>query len=212
MKKFAIAVLLALLIPAAAFAQTANHTVDPTDINIGYMNVSDLGGGFLWGSGWGFDALAAYYDGADLVLAPAPVDDPDPYWYDGDLVGQKIMEAISYAEVNVGYAGRTVNFSGEVLENTLTPGHTVVAFIKDFAPDFSSFVEVTAPLNALGIFSLTLNTVDDTARHVQWGFRMTGVNVHPTLADQFGHMVIGPDPAVVPAEDLSFGDLKALYR
>ena len=38
-----------------------------------------------------------------------------------------------------------MTFAGVVLENTFTSAHTSVAFIKDFAPDFSSFNTITVP-------------------------------------------------------------------
>ena len=212
MKTRAIAILLALLLPVAAFGQVAIHTVDATDINLGFMNVFDLGGTFLWGSPWGFVDLVANYSGPNLILEPNRINDPDPYWYDGSLNGQKLMEANGYAEVNGPYAGVTVNFSFEVLSNTLTSAHTVKAFVKDYAPDFSSFVESSVLLTGPGHYAVSLTAINDAGRHVQWGFQMYGVNVHPTLADQFGSMVLGPDPQVVPSETTSFGDVKSLFR
>jgi len=97
MKKLAIAVALALVIPFAGLAHATDVTVDPTKITVGYMNVFDLGLVYQWGSGWGFAALPAFYTGSDLTLAPNSIDDPAPYWYlpggGPGSVGQKIMEA-----------------------------------------------------------------------------------------------------------------------
>lgn len=219
MKTRAIAVLLALLIPAAAFAQVAVHTVDETDIFNGYMNVFELDGTYAgWGSPWGFGDLVFYYNGdGTMTMEPNQIGDPDPYWYIGGggpgAAGNKLMEANGYAEVlGGGYAGRTVTLSVEVLSNTLTEAHTVKLFIKDFAGDFGSFVEESVMLEAPGVYSITLDAIDDPTRVVQWGFQMYGVNVWVTDVGQFGNMVVGPAPGVVEDEDMSFGDLKAMYR
>jgi hypothetical protein len=122
------------------------------------------------------------------------------------------MEANAYAEVQGGgYAGRTVTFTVEVLSNTFTE-HTVKLFIKDFAGDFSSFVEESEMLTAPGVYTISLETINDPTRVVQWGFQTYGVNVWSTDIGQFGSMVVGPPDGVVDTEDMSFGDVKALYR
>jgi hypothetical protein len=80
----------------------------------------------------------------------------------------------------------------------LTTAHTAVAFIKDFAPDYSSSVSTTVALTA-GVFSISLNTINDAARHVQFGFTMNGVNVWATDVAPFGQVditaVVVPEPA-----------------
>lgn len=213
----------------AVTAHAADVTVDPAKINLGFMNVSNLpppngDGAYQFGSPWGFGDLTASYSGSDLILGPNTVGDPNEYWYrcvgsatppncgGPGAPGNKIMEANAYAEVNDGsLAGQTVNFTGVVLSNTLTPAHVVYAFIKDFAPDYSSFVGNVVALTTTGTFSLSLNTINDPARHVQYGFQTVGVNVWVTDVGPYGTMVIGPD-AAVPAEKNSWGRLKALYR
>jgi len=229
MKKRANAALLALLITLAlasfgavdAQAQT-DVTVDPAAISLGFMNVFDLGGTFLWGSGWGIADLTAVYSGSILTLGPNTIGDPNEYWYQcvgGTMPpncggpgapGNKIMEANLYAQVDGPLAGQTVTFTGEVLSTTLTSAHTVKAFIKDFAPDFSSFVESSVVLSAAGPFSVSLATINDPGRHVQWGFQTTGVNVWVTDLAPFGTMVIGPE-GTVASETMSWGTIKALY-
>ena len=68
--------------------------------------------------------------------------------------------------------------------------HTTVAFIKDFAPDYSSFnYFISAPL-APGVFSINLATVNDPARHVQYGFETVGPNVWVTDVAQYGSIQI----------------------
>ena len=206
MKTVAIAAVLTLLIPVAMGAGIADAqttvTVDPATINLGYMNVYELpvnGGGFVFGSGWGLADLTAVFAGNDLTLGPNTIGDPDPFWYIGGggpgAPGNKIMEANTYAEVTGALAGQTVTFTGMVLANSLTSAHTVVAFVKDYAPDYSSFVQSTVALSALGPFSVSLATINDPGRHVQWGFQMVGVNVWITDVGPFGSMTVGPDPA-----------------
>jgi hypothetical protein len=107
--------------------------------------------------------------------------------------------------------GVTLTFVGNVLSNTLTSAHTAVAFVKDFAPDFSSFNASTVPLPPSGTFSVTLATVNDPARHVQWGFQVTGVDVWITDLAPFGSVTIGPDQGT-PARSTTWGRVKSLYR
>ncbi len=228
MRTLATAVLVASLIAFAGPAQAAtNVTVDSATLILGYMNVFNLpanGGAFQFGSSWGLVDLTAVYSGNNLTLGPNSIGDPNEYWYQcvGAAVppncggpgapGNKIMEANTYAEVNDGsLAGQTVTFSGEVLANTLTSAHTVVAFVKDYAPDFSSFVQSTVALSAPGSFTVSLATINDPARHVQWGFQTVGVNVWITDVAPFGSITVGPTGAVA-TEPTTWGHVKALYR
>ncbi len=173
---------------------------------------------------WGFADLTAVYSGSNLTLGPNTIGDPNEYWYQcvGAAVppncggpgapGNKIMEANSYAEVNDGsLAGQTVTFNGVVLANSLTSAHTVVAFVKDYAPDFSSFVQSTVSLTSPGPFSVSLATINDPARHVQWGFQTVGVNVWVTDLAPFGTITIGPEGAVA-TQPSTWGHVKSLYR
>ena len=195
-------------------------TVDPAKITNGYMNVFNLpadGSGYQFGTGWGFGDLVCYYTGSDLTFAPNTIGDPNPYWYIGGggpgAPGNKIMEANGYAEDNAGgLAGQTVRFSGSVVSNTLTSSHTVIAFIKDFAPDFSSSNVSSVVLPSTGVFSITLATVNDAARHVQYGFQMTGPCVWVTDVGNFGSVTISPFDGTVATKHTSWGTLKSLYR
>lgn len=213
MKTRVIALLLVLMIPGAALA--VDVTVDESELAFGFMNVFDLGGGFQFASPWGIPDLTATFPVAStVILGPNTIGDPDPYWYIGGggpgAPGNKIMEANLYGQVDDAFGGQTVNFSGLVISNTLTSAHTAIAFIRDFAPDYSTFVETTVPL-APGYFSLSLNTDAGAGRHVQWGFQMIGVNVWVTDVAPFGTVTIERDPAVA-TENSSFGNVKALFR
>jgi hypothetical protein len=207
---------LAVLALGAGVAGAATYTVDSGALVNGYMNVFDLSDVFLWGSGWGVADLTAVWSGNDVTLGPNCIGDPDPYWYlpagGPGASGNKKMEANLYAQVDDGsLAGQAVTFQGFVLSNTFTSAHTAVAFVKDFAGDWSSYQIATVPLPASGAFSVTLNAINDPTRHVQWGFQVYGVCVWVTDLAPYGNAVVGP-AQVVPAQSQTWGALKSLYR
>lgn len=216
----ALAFLAVAMLASTAFADTS-VTIDPAKLNLGFMNVFNLpvpagDGAFQFASGWGFGDLNASYSGSTLTFTPNTIGDPDPYWYKGGggmgHPGNKQMEANGYAEDNSGaLSGVNVRFSGQVLSNTLTAAHTIVAFIKDFAPDFSSFNESHVSLPLSGPFTLTLATNPASGRHVQYGFQMVGPDVWVTDIAAFGKVVMSPY-LPVPTKPTTWGRVKALYR
>ena len=191
----------ALLFGAAVSLRAdATLTVDPSASWVGFMNVFELpsnGGGYVFGSGWGTADLRATFSGPTLTLAPNTINDPATFWYQGGGMpgapGNKIMDANFYQETTGLYSGQTLTFTGNVLLNSLTTAHSAVAFIKDFAPDYSSFVSTTIPLNP-GVFSISLPTINNPARHIQIGFEMIGVDVWPTDVDPYGYVNITAVP------------------
>ncbi len=209
----------------ALFAGTAaaDVTVGVDDSSapwLAFMNVFELpanGGGFVFGSPWGIpDLNASFNDGAGtLTLSPNTIGDPDPFWYVGGggpgAAGNKIMEANLYQELTGTINGENVVFEGFVQSNSFTAAHQATIFIRDFAPDYSSVVETTAPLNA-GAFSISLATIADPARHVQWGLQVKGVNVWVTDVAPFGNAVISQVPAPASAALLGLGGLVAARR
>jgi hypothetical protein len=66
---------------------------------------------------------------------------------------------------------------------------TAVAFIRDLAPDYSSYIATEVELTA-GSFNITNTTQSAPGRHVQYGFAVTGPNVWPTEALSYGTVVI----------------------
>lgn len=175
-------------------------TVDPGAGWLGYMNVFDIpanGGGYIFGSSWGTADLVATFSGSTLTLAPNNIGDPNPFWYTPSggpgATGNKTMDASMYVEPAGSLPGQTVTFTGLVITNTLTTNSsfTSVAFIKDFAPDFSSFVSTTVALTP-GVFSISLATINDPARHVQYGFETIGPDVWATDAGNYGVVRIAP--------------------
>jgi hypothetical protein len=231
MRKLAIAAILPLLIVVMGLGNAQAQisvTVDPAKIVNGYMNVYNLpapdgDGAFQFASTWGIPDLTAVWSMDELTLGPNTIGDPNEYWYqcvDGYTApdcggpgapGNKIMEANCYAEENGPLAGQTVVFSGIVQATDLTSAHVIIAFIKDFAPDFSSFNVSSVVLSSVGPFSISLDTVNDAARHVQYGFQMTGVNVWVTDVEPFGSITVGPfNP--VGTQSATWGSIKALLR
>lgn len=190
-------------------------TVNPADPYLGFMNVFDLGLNYQFSSGWGTADLCASFTGSNLRLSPNTIGDPDPYWYIGGggpgAPGNKIMEANMYVEPAGSLPGQTVTFVGTVVSNTLTSAHVAKVFIRDFAPDFSSVVEQAVVLPTSGDFSVSLATINDPARHVQYGFQMKGVNVWVTDTAPFGAVVVGP-LSVTPTQATTWGRVKSMYR
>ncbi len=94
-----------------------------------------------------------------------------------------------------------MTFTGTCLSNSLVSdtnvnpagnGWTCVAFIKDFAPDYSSVVATNIPLTNGAVFSVSLLTIADPARHVQYGFETVGPCVWPAdpVLTNYGNVVI----------------------
>jgi hypothetical protein len=216
------AIVATAFIGTSAMAGAANVGIDQSDAPwLGFMNVFELpanGGGFVFGSGWGIaDLTADFDDGAStLTMGPNTVNDPDPFWYQGGggpgQLGNKFMEANLYQESIGGLAGQTVTFEGTVLSNTFTDAHSAQVFIRDFAGDFSSSVDVFADIDAAGNFSISLDTIDDATRIVQWGIRVEGENVWSTDVAPFGTVVFGTVPTPGSLAMLGLGGLVAARR
>jgi hypothetical protein len=207
---------------ATTVAGTVNVGIDQSSAPwLGFMNVFELpenGGGFVFGSGWGIaDLTASFDDGAGTVtMGPNTVGDPDPFWYQGGggpgAAGNKIMEANLFQQSDGGLAGQSVTFEGSVSAISLTGAHEARVFIRDFAADFSSSVDVFADIDATGAFSISLDTIDDAARHVQWGMQIKGVNVWVTDVTPFGNVVFNTIPAPGAFALLGLGGLVASRR
>jgi hypothetical protein len=177
----------------------------------GFMNVLNLDGGFVFGSGWGVQDLVANFNdpARTLTMSPNTIGDPNEFWYQDPTgggntnpggpgaPGNKIMEANLFQTVSNGpLSGVNVVFSGVVLSNSFTQAHEARIFIRDFVPNFSSFTESSIPATP-GAFSVSLMTDSAPGRHVQYGFQVKGVNVWVTDTAPFGNVVIQtiPTPA-----------------
>lgn len=181
----------------------------------GFMNVSELpenGGAFVFPSGWGVADLNANLDTGSnqLTFTPNTIGDPNEFWYQNTSGtapdpanpggpgqrGNKSMEANLFVQNTGGLAGETITFEFEVLADTLTAAHGMRAFIRDFAPDFSSSVDSFVDITGPGDYSVNLTAINDAGRHVQYGFQMTGENVWVTDVGAFGSVVIVPETSV----------------
>ncbi len=220
---------LCALLGAAIGANAATVLVNPSAAWQGYMNVFEIpqnGGAFVFGSGWGTADLCANFSGSVLTLSPNTIGDPNSFWYTPSggpgAIGNKTMDANFYVETTGVFQGQTLSFSGTVLANTLTlPGNvnplgngwTSVAFIKDFAPDYSSFVSATIPLTP-GAFSVVLDTINDPARHIQYGFETIGPDVWITDVAPYGNIQIEavPEPGSLALLGLGLGVAAFLRR
>ena len=200
-------ILASVLLLGAVQGLSATITPDPGQPWIGYMNVFEIpqnGGGYVFGSGWGTADLCAVWSGSVLTLSPNTIGDPNPFWYTPaggpGAVGNKFMDANMYVETTGVHSGETVTFTGAVLSDSLLFSHdalgngwTSVAFIKDFAPDYSSYNIASAPL-VNGIFSVSMATIADPTRHVQWGFETIGPDVWITDVGPYGSIQVIPEP------------------
>jgi hypothetical protein len=198
-------------------SSSATVYVDPSKNWLGYMNVlttPQAGSTYVFGSPWAVADLRANWSGSTLTLSPNTIADPSPDWYvdtNSPSVANRTMEANMYVEpagslpgLNVTFTGMCINNSMNV-PNTAGNGWTTVAFVKDFAPDYSSSVAQTVPVINGQRFSVSLATINDPARHVQYGFITTGPNVWPTdpVLASYGNVVIAPGPAVVITPSVS---------
>ncbi len=196
---------------------------------IGYMTVFDLDrsgalpapGGYVFESVWGFNDLTAEFDtGANtLTLGPNSVNDPDPFWYidngGSPGLGNKWMDANGYVQIDDGsLSGQTVTFAGTILSNTFLENHTVTAFIRDFAPDYSSNNSSTQVfnLNETGAFSIELATDAGAGRHVQYGFNVQGENVWVSDRQEFGNVVLNAVPEPGSLAIISLGAIALVTR
>jgi hypothetical protein len=179
-----------------------NVTVNPAQLTLGYMNWSPAPGdatgyGGYGSSSWGLSALQANFSGNTLTLNPN-VNTYTPgnnYWNNADGSGANIMDANIYNETSGQYVNTTLTFTFDVLANTLTGPYSSEAFIKDFAPDYSSFTQSVVPLTA-GVESVSLLTSANPADHVQYGFETDGPDTNPAspAAGEFVTII----PVVVP--------------
>lgn len=216
---------------AAPAAADVNVGIDQSDANwLGFMNVFELdsnGGGFVFASGWGVpDLSVSFDDGANsMTFGPNTIGDPNEFWYQDPTgtgnpspggpgaPGNKSMEANLFQEVTGGALnGETVVFSGNISSYTLTDAHVATVFIRDFAADFSSFETTSMVVDATGSFSISLDTIDDASRNVQWGVQVKGENVWVTDVAPFGNITFATVPAPGAMALLGLGGLVAGRR
>ncbi len=188
------------VVGAAIHLNAQTVTVDPTTLTLGFMNWSPVAGnapgyGGSGNSTWGLSALPATFSGSTLTLSPNVnvYNASDPYWVNSDGSGANNMDANIYNETAGTYVSTFLTFQYDVLANTLVNPYTSVAFIKDFAPDYSSFTEFSLALTP-GLWSLSLLTSANPGDHIQYGFETDGPDANPATVAALGSVIIGPTP------------------
>ncbi len=215
--QFALCAVLACGAAAQAIVVNPGNSTQPW---LGYMNVSELpvnGGFFVFGSPWGVpDLVTQFNDGAStMTLKVNSIGDPNPFWYTPaggpGAAGNKVMEANTYVETTDVLNGQLVEFQGTVVSNTLAASHSFVIFIKDFAPDYSSFNQSVLVAPAAGPFNISLFTDPGVGRHVQYGFQVIGPCVWTTDADPYGSVVISTGTAGPTCDSIDFNNDTSLF-
>lgn len=196
----------ALLCVSQATAQTV--TVDPSTLTLGYMNWQPTantlanfpGDGGTGASAWGLSPLQANFSGTTLTLQPnVNTYDNNPgstYWINPDGSGANQMDASIYNESTGVYVNTTLTFNFDVLQNNLAAPYTSQAFIKEFAPNYSSYTQATVALTT-GNESVSFLVSGNAADHVQYGFETFGPDTSSTSAAAAESVVIAP-ATVVP--------------
>jgi PEP-CTERM motif len=175
--------------------------IDPSQAWVGYMNWSPAPGdaagyGGTGGSSWGTADLDASFTGSTITITPNTSiyrdnTSDNMYWFNADGSSANIMDANFYVQDD-SLAGQTVTFAGDTLSYSLVSSYTSVAFIKDFAPDYSSFTESTYSLSTVGDFSISLATV--AGDHIQYGFETVGPAAPSSNVASLGSEQIAPVP------------------
>lgn len=207
----------AILGGAIAGRSQTTVTLNPNQGWQGYMNVFGINpdgtanyGAYQFGSAWGASDLRAIFSGTNyLTLTPCTnVWDPNNnYWVDTNTVPEgvanKWMDASFYVENN-NIAGQFVTFTGVCPTNNLVGNFSIVAFVKDFVPNYSANTPATVPLVAGQPFTVSLQTTPGD--HVQYGFELQGPDVDPAKLADAGSVVINCDnsyPSLLALTSLS---------
>lgn len=183
--------------------------VDPAKTWLGYMNVYDLGGAYLWGSPWGLGDLPAVFSSTSLTLSPnvSTYNPADPYWVNPDGSGNKRMEANVYVE-DTSLGGNILSFSGYTLSYSLAPGYSAQAFIKEFGPGYSWIGWDFQPLADGSSFNVT--RAIGAGNIAQYGLMLVGPNANPATAPNLGSASVALVPEPGSAALLGFGLLWSL--
>lgn len=205
-----------LLVAAMGFTFATNAqtqvTVDGSATWVGFANVFETdanGGGFVFNSGWGVDAIKSTIGVSENTVTLQPnfntyADNPtDPFWVDQTtLEGNKVFEGNTFIE-DATLIGQELTFTGMVDSNTLSNEYEAVAFIKVFNADFSVVKQETAALVAGEAFVINYTNVEGADAIVQYGFTVTGVNANPADEDALGNIVVGSNVLSVESFDAS---------
>jgi hypothetical protein len=188
---------------AALAIDVVDVTIDSSKMTTGFMNVFELNNTYVFSSGWAIADLNATFPTSTTVnFTPNTIGDPAPFWYTPSggpgASGNKNMEANLYSQFTDGeVSGKLVNFKGNVTGYTLEPGWSFKAFIRDFAPDYSSVVETSTPITGTGSFDFGVLISADPSRHQQYGLQMYGPCVWATDIASKGSVTVSavPEPS-----------------
>lgn len=198
--------LVSTFITSITFGQNVVN-VTASDTWNGFMNVFDLGGGFVFNSGWGVPELRTDIDLMGDVLTLYPnfntyanaVNSGDPgeiaFWTDGANGGNKIMEAITLVEPAM-FNDQDLTFKGSVLVNTLDAAYEAQYFIKAL-DSLNGYADALGgskifDLPASGNFEVTATAAELPAGLIiQYGFVVKGINANPADENALGRIVIG---------------------
>ncbi len=185
-----------------AFAQN-NVQVSGSAAWIGYMNVTNLSGGFELGSAWGVADLKSVPDATANTITLYPnfntyANNPgDDYWIDPATgEGVKMMEALTFVEPGATFNGQDMTFSGSVEAYTLDDSYTVKYFIKALDPNagygdaFNGSKIFDLPTS--GQFSVSATAAElATGLVIQYGFIVMGLNANPANEAALGNVILG---------------------
>lgn len=185
------------------FAQN-NVEVSGSDAWIGFMNVTNLSGGYEFGSAWGVPDLKSVPSAGANTLTLYPnfntyANNPgDAYWINPATgKGNKNMEALTFVEPGATFNGQDLTFSGTVQSYTLDSSYSVKFFIKALDPnaDFADALggSKVFDLPTSGTFSVSATGAELPAGLlIQYGFSVTGLNANPAEEAALGNVVLGP--------------------
>lgn len=188
-----------LLTASFGFAQNT-VTLDVTDTWNAYLNffdnpadtTPDCGGGFCFGSSWGFGDAVGAVGASSLTISPnvnTYNDNPgDAYWRNNEGAGpdgNKNVEANFYVEPGASFNGVDLTFTANVTGFTIDSRYTVVAFIKTIG---GTNLNKTVTLTSTGVFSVSATGAELASGTVQFGFALIGINANPVT--DWGNVVI----------------------
>ena len=198
--------ILAFLLTISTVVAQNNVEFSASDNWLAFMNVFQLpadGGGYEFGSPWEIDKLKTLVNIAENTISLQPnfntyaENSGDAYWVNqSTMMGNKDMEANTFAEPGASFNGQDLTFSGAVMANTLADGYTATFFIKALDPnnDYQDALggAKIAELPESGNFTVSATGAELAAGLViQYGFAVRGPNANPANEAMMGSVRIG---------------------
>ncbi|RXP44325.1 T9SS C-terminal target domain-containing protein [Lutibacter sp. HS1-25] len=223
MKKLSLTISFFLITIAFVQGQTVkNVTTDGTTPNwLGYANVFQTNGtSWEFGSFWGLSDLKTIFSGNTITVKPNfnTWKSSDPYWVTPDGKANKVFAGNTFIQKDKttgdyidkswftdGTTNVTVNFYVNVDSFDFPVGYKVEAFILVFNEDYSYNSPYTQEITGPGSYVVTFPAANNalTDAHIQYGLRVTGLIVNPTLESSIGGMQTSPSTLGVDDEILN---------